>query len=221
MASILNDPKLDALLADLHARSEAQEAETQAYFKSRGGPWKGMEDRDHAHFADKMVSLEADKAAFCYGLCRAMGAKRVVEVGTSFGVSTIYLAAAMRDNGGGVVIGTEWEAKKAAIARENWAKAGLTDFIDLREGDAAETLKRIEGPVDFVLFDVWMEVVRPALDLVLPHLRKGSVVCADNTAGEWARQNYAPFFEVINDPAHGFATQTLPFKGGFEMAVKG
>lgn len=218
---MLNDPKLQAFLADLHARSEAQEGETQAYFRERTGPWQGMEPRDHAHFADKLVALEPDKAEFCYGLCRAIGAKRVVEVGTSFGVSTLYLAAAVRDNGGGLVTGTEWEPTKAAVARENWAKAGLSSFIDLREGDAKETLRRLEGPIDFVLFDVWMEVVRPALDLILPHLRTGSVVCADNTAGEWARANYAAYFEAINDPRNGFHTMTLPFKGGFEMSVKG
>lgn len=221
MAGVLNDPKLQALLAELHAQSQAQEAETQRYFRERTGPWQGMEARDHAHFADKLVALEPEKAAFCYTLCRAIGARRIVEVGTSFGVSTIYLAAAVRDNGGGAVVGTEWEAQKAAAARANWAKAGLADFIELREGDAKETLKQLEGPIDFVLFDVWYEVVRPALDLVLPHLRKGSVICADNVSGEWSRRNYAAFFEVIEDPKRNFTTLTLPFEGGFEMSVMG
>jgi predicted O-methyltransferase YrrM len=94
-------------------------------------------------------------------------------------------------------------------------------YIDLREGDLRETLQSLDGPIDFVLFDIWVDVVRPALDLILPHLRTGSVVCADNTAGERARANYATFFQVIEDPANGFSTMTLPFEGGFEMAVKG
>lgn len=218
---MLNDSNLTPLLAVLHAQAAAQAGETAAYFASRTGPWRGMEPRDHEHFADKLVALDRDKAEFCYALCRATGARRIVELGTSHGVSTLYLAAAVRDNGGGLVTATEWEARKAEAARTNFAAAGLADYIDLREGDLRETLKTLDGPVDFVLFDVWVDAVRPALDQLLPHLRPGAVICADNTAGERSRANYAAFFEVIDDPAHRFITVTLPFQGGFEMAVKG
>src|SRR5581483_7325209 len=119
--SLLNDPKLEALLDELHAQSAAQEPETSAYFERRIKEgtlsWDGMDAETTRHFQDKMVALEKDKAEFCHGLCRAIGAKRIVECGTSFGVSTLYLAAAVRDNGGGTVIGTEWEAEKAKAAR--------------------------------------------------------------------------------------------------------
>ncbi len=90
----------------------------------------------------------------------------------------------------------------------------------MRLGDLVAVLQPVTGPIDFVLFDVWIEVVRPVLDLLLPHLRPGAVICTDNTAGDWARRNYAPFFEVIDNPANGFRTTTLPFNGGFEMSVK-
>jgi predicted O-methyltransferase YrrM len=215
------DPKLESLLDELHARSDAQKPETDAFFRTRTGPWRGMEPRDHAHFADKLVALDRDKSEFCYALCRASGARRVVELGTSFGVSTIYLAAAVRDNGGGVVIGAEHEAQKLKAARANIEAAGLSRFVDLHEGDVLDAIRTIDAPIDFVLFDIWIQVVRPALDLLLPHLRKGTVICADNTAGDFNRRNYAAFFEVIDDPAHRFHTITLPFNGGFEMAVKG
>jgi predicted O-methyltransferase YrrM len=218
VTSILSDPKLAALLADLHARSKAQEPETEDYFRNqRKGPWRGMEPRDHAHFADKLVALDQDKCEFCYLLCRAIGAKRIVEVGTSFGVSTLYLAAAVHDNGGGIVIGAEHEAEKVKAARANFEAAGLSRFIDLRQGDLVEAFKTVTGPIDFVLFDVWIQVVQPALALLLPHLRPGAIVCADNTA---SRRDYAPYFEIIDDPAQGFRTTTLPFKSGFEMSVK-
>ncbi len=84
-----------------------------------------------------MVALDRDKAEFCYLLCRSLGATRVVEAGTSFGVSTLYLAAAVRDNQvrDGVVIGTEYEPKKVEIAKANFKEAGLSEFIELREGD--------------------------------------------------------------------------------------
>jgi predicted O-methyltransferase YrrM len=215
------DAKLQSLLDELYARSQAQEPASEHYFRTRTGPWSGMEPRDHAHFADKLVALDRDKSEFCYALCRASGARRVVELGTSFGVSTLFLAAAVRDNGGGVVIGAEHEPKKLEAARANIEAAGLSRFVDLRRGDVLDALKTIDAPVDFVLFDIWIQVVRPALDLLLPHLRTGTILCADNTAPGRNRDAYAPFFEVIDNPAHGFQTITLPFKGGFDMVVKG
>jgi predicted O-methyltransferase YrrM len=220
---MITDPKLLTMLDRLHATSVAQMAEVGAYFRARSEAegrdrFSPMDERDHEQFADKLVAIDRDKAQFCYGLCRALGARCVVELGTSFGVSTLYLAAAVRDNGGGVVIGVEHEPKKAAAARANFAEAGLAEFIDLREGDLRETLKVIEGPVDFALFDIWAEMTRPALELVAPHLRMGAVLVADNT--ESFRQSYADYFAFIADPANGLRTMTLPFEGGLEMTVK-
>ncbi|HLZ82790.1 MAG TPA: class I SAM-dependent methyltransferase [Caulobacteraceae bacterium] len=218
MPSVIGDPQLEGLLESLHERSRAQERETEHYWKTRTGPWRGMEARDHAFLADKLVALDRDKAEYCYLLCRAIRARRIVEVGTSCGVSTLYLAAAVRDNGGGIVIGAENEPGKVAAARANFEAAGLSEFIDLREGDLIEAMKAVEGPIDFVLFDVWGHVVRPVLDLLQSNLRPGAVICTDNTAS--ARQGYVDLFEIIGDPAHGFRTMTLPFEGGFEMTVK-
>src|SRR5262249_32581022 len=165
--SVLNDPKLEAFLDALHAQSEGQSAAIDGYFRKRIAEgtlsWQGMDADTTAFFADKMVALEKDKAEYCYALCRALRARRIVECGTSFGVSTLYLAAAIRDNGGGTVIATEWEKEKAKIARRNFEVAGLTDYIDLREGDLANTLASIDGPVDFMLLDIWTEAVMPAV----------------------------------------------------------
>lgn len=222
MAGVLNDERLEALLARLHARSEAETEERAAYFKRRAEAnelsWDGLDADAHAFFADKLVALDRDKAEFCYLTCRALQASKVVEVGTSFGVSTLYLAAAVRDNGGGGVVATEYEPQKAAAARAHFADAELDEFIDLREGDLRETLKALHGPIDFVLVDIWTEMARPAIELIAPHLRVGAVVCADNTGG--FRYPYRHYFEFIDDPANGFRTQTLPFEGGFEMSVK-
>lgn len=146
-----------------------------------------------------------------------------MEAGTSFGVSTIYLAAAVRDNAGpgqprGVLIGTEHEPAKASVARENFATAGLTEFIDLREGDLCETLKHIENRVDFMLIDIWIPMARPALERVASHMRVGCLVAYDNTAR--FRRAYRDYFDFLNDPANGFLTMTLPFAGGLELSVK-
>lgn len=220
--SILNDPKLEALLDALHAQSDGQTGALEEYFgrRAREGTldWKHMDEETHAFFRDKMVALEKDKAEFCYLLCRALQAKRVVEAGTSFGVSTLYLAAAVRDNGGGTVIATEYEPAKAKAARANFAAAGLADYIDLREGDLADTLARIDGPVDFLLLDIWTDAIMPAVRHVAPHLRPGAVIIADNTTQ--ARGGYADYFAYVADPANRLRTMTLPFAGGLEMTVR-
>jgi predicted O-methyltransferase YrrM len=220
--SMLEDAKLQGLIDRLQAQSQAQEAGTGAWFADRARKgelsWDGFDETSHRFMADKLVALEAAKAEFCYLTCRALRATRVVECGTSFGVSTLYLAAAVRDNGGGVVIGTEHEPAKAAAARANFAEAGLSDLIDLREGDLRETLKTLAGPVDFVLLDIWTEMVVPALTLIGPHLRPGAVIVADNT--ESSRRGYAAFFDWLADPANRMRHMTLPFDGGLEMCVR-
>jgi predicted O-methyltransferase YrrM len=182
------------------------------------------DDEIKAFRGDKLVALDRYKAEFCYQLCRATDARRIVEVGTSYGVSTLYLSAAVRDNvrlsgGSGIVIGTEYEPDKARAARAHFEEAGLSGFIDLREGDLRETLKEIDGPVDFVLMDVWIAMARPALELIAPRLKPGAIVVCDNT--EQHRSDYADYFAFLNDPANCFRTMTLPFDGGFELSVHG
>ncbi|MGA0602754.1 O-methyltransferase [Caulobacter sp. KR2-114] len=227
--SLIADADLHALLDALHARSEGQEGAIGAYLARRAAAdeldWKGLDEGAHRFMADKLVALDRDKAEFCYGLCRAMNARRIVEIGTSFGVSTLYLAAAARDNAaaGGqgpapLVIGTEHEPDKAAAARANFRAAGLDGLIDLRVGDLRETLKSLAGPIDFVLMDIWTEMARPALELVSPHLRDGAVIIADNTLDY--REPYGAYFAFIADPANRLRTMTLPFQGGLEMTVR-
>lgn len=221
MPGVLDDPALERLLDELHQASKADDEAIERYFyHERSGPWLGMEPRDHEFMAGKMVALEQEKAEFCHLICRAIGARRIVEVGTSFGVSTLYLAAAVRDNGGGTVFAAEYEAVKAERARGNFEAAGLSAFIDFREDDIIEACRAFEGPIDFVLFDIWGHVVRPVLEILMPRLRAGAVICTDNTAGEDGKGGYAELFEMLRDPAHGFRTMTVPFAGGLEFSVK-
>lgn len=182
--------------------------------------WDNAGPRQFMH--DKLVALDRDKARLCYLLCRASGATRVVEVGTSFGVSTIYLAAAVRENvdasgGAGVVIGTEWEPTKVEAARNHLSAAGLADFVDIREGDVRETLRDVGGPVDFVLMDIWVPMAKPALELLMPQLRRGAIVIADNVTS--FRHEYRDYLALVRDPSGGFQSVTLPQKGGLELSV--
>lgn len=222
--SLIQDPSLARLLEELHAQSDAQIAALRAFEQQRRRNARPPTEEEIKEFrSDKLVALDRDKAEFCYQLCRATNARRIVEVGTSYGVSTLYLAAAVRDNlaksgGEGLVIGTEYEPQNVAAARGHFEQAGLSRYIELRQGDLRETLREIEGPIDFLLVDIWVSMACPALKLVAPQLRAGAVVICDNT--DIHRRDYADYFAFLNDPANGFQTMTLPFQGGLEMSVQ-
>ncbi len=181
-----------------------------------GGPRREF-DPDPFAYADVAFPIHADQGDLIYLLCRAVGATRVVEFATSLGVSTIYFAAALRDNGGGTVIGSEIVPEKAATARRNLAEAGLAEFVDIRVGDARQTLRNLGGPVDFALIDGFPVPSGPTLalqvmEIVAPQLRTGALVMNDN--GE---EDYLAF---VRDPANGFRTLSLPLKGSTELSVR-
>ena len=223
---------IDNLLARLYAQSAAQGELLEAYFTARVAEgsldWNQFDARTNEFLKDKLIALDRSKAEFCYHVCRALQARRVVEAGTSFGVSTIFLAAAVRDNlrhgahpaesSDPIVIATENERDKARIARAHFAEAGLADLVDMREGDLRDTLKDVDGPIDFMLIDIWTPLARPALELIASRLREGAVVICDNTAQ--FREAYREYFEFIDDRRNGLRTMTLPFEGGLEFTVR-
>ena len=224
---------VDGLLDRLYALNVAQNGALETYFTTRAAEgsldWNQFDERTNDFLKDKLVALDRVKAEFCYQVCRALRARCVVEAGTSFGVSTLYLAAAVRDNlrqatdldgrgQSGVVIGTEYEPEKAKMARGHFAEAGLADFIDLREGDLRETLVDVAGPIDFMLIDIWTPMARPALSLIAPRLREGAVVICDNTLR--FREAYREYFDFVHEPRNGLRTMTLPFEGGLEFTVR-
>jgi predicted O-methyltransferase YrrM len=227
MGKILCDPRAETVLARLRELASRQSGEMQQYYDAKrrtgAGPTSPGSASDMNFVRDKLVALDPEKCELCYLLCRALRARRVVEFGTSFGVSTIYLAAAVRDNvrdfgGEGTVIGTEIEPGKAAAAQGNLSEAGLGDFVEIRIGDATESLKDAGGVVDFLLLDSWIPGVRPVIDLMAPQLRAGSLVLCDNV--ELFEAEYAEYTSFIRDPNNGFRSVLLSHPGGLELSVK-
>ncbi len=226
--SALQDPRLDRLVALMQQRSHAQIAGVTQYFTARAersdiADPQVLDQESTAFLADKLVALDHEKALLCHRLCLALRAQCVVEVGTSYGVSTLYLAQAVHlvsaaTGVPGRVIGTEHEPAKAAAARDIFRAAGLDRYIDLHEGDVRRTLLDLDGPVDLALIDIWPLMARPALELIVPRLRAGGVILIDNT--ENRPESYHDLFRFIDDSDNGLVTQTLPFAGGLEMVVK-
>ena len=166
---------------------------------------------------DFYIPVSPEQGALLYLTARALGARRVVEFGTSFGISTLYLAAALRENGGGIVIGSEIEPSKHARALANLEEAGLDDLADVRLGDARETLRELPEPLDLVLLDGWKDLYLPVLELVRPRLRRGAVVLADNIFT--FRRSLRPYVEHVQAGVHGFESTTLRVADGFEYSV--
>jgi len=166
-----------------------------------------------AQMKNTYMPVSREEGRFLYASARAGGARRVVEFGTSFGISTIYLAAAVRDAGGGIVHTTEIEPSKCRVAEANIRDAGLSEQVHLLEGDALKTLQSIEGPIDLVFLDGWKNLYVPVLDLLRDKLRPGALVLADNVNMRDARS----YVETVRDPGSGFISSTL-FAGRMEYS---
>jgi predicted O-methyltransferase YrrM len=219
--SLTDDEQLRSILDRLHAASAEQDAQIDRYYETGADRPTGFEPADapgRVFWRDKFVALDRNKAEFVYALARAVGARRIVEAGTSFGVSTLYLAAAVHDNGGGLVTTCDNEKVKADVAHQHFDEAGYSRYVDLRVGDIRETLRGLSGPIDLLLLDIWAPIAGEVIALVGPHLRLGGAVVADNTAAR--RELYGGLFDYLDNPVNGFTTQTLPFDGGLEFAVR-
>jgi predicted O-methyltransferase YrrM len=164
----------------------------------------------YSRYAKNFLNVSADFGRFLYMCARARKAKRIVEFGTSFGISTIHLACALRDCGGGHLIGSELESTKATRAKENLAAAGLADLVEIRVGDALETLKDgIDGDVDLVLLDGAFSLYLPVLKLLEPHLKDGAFVIGEN-----AFEQTPGYLAYVRDPQNGYLSLPMPFEAG-------
>lgn len=162
---------------------------------------------------DLHLAVSPETGKLLYMLARANGARALVEFGTSFGISTIHLAAALRDNGGGRLIGSEFEPSKLTHARANLAAAGFADLVEIREGDALETLARdLPDTIDGVLLDGHKGLYARVFELLAPRLRVGSFIVADNA-------NACPDY-VAQVRAPGSSYLSVPVADDVELTIK-
>jgi predicted O-methyltransferase YrrM len=221
-ATTVDDPTFVALMDRLHN----QDSKRPWRFLSAMLPaiGDGVLGRTASHevqsrrFRNLAIGLGPVAGRLAYLTARAIGARGIVEFGTSFGISTLYLAAAIRDNGGGTVIGSELEPGKVVAARRNIAEAGLSNFAEIREGNALETLRDPGGSVDMVLLDGWKDLYLPVLQLLEPHLRPGTVILADNI--HMFKRALGPYVAYVGNAGNGYASVTLPVGTGLAYSVR-
>lgn len=169
------------------------------------------------YLKDAYIPITPEQGRFLYLTARLIDAQTIVEFGTSFGISALYLAAAARANGGRFV-GSEREPHKIAAARANLAAAGLDAVAEVRAGDALETLADVPAPIDLVLLDGWKDLYLPMLEVLRPRLRPRATVLADNIFT--FPKELAAYVAYVRDPANGFESTTLPLGHGLEYSVK-
>lgn len=142
----------------------------------------------------------------------------VVEFGASLGISAIHIAAALRDNGMGRLVTTELSETKAIRACEHLRDAGLRDLVDLKQGDAFQTLADDEEPIDLLLLDGWKELYLPLLKQLEPRLQPGAVIVADDL--KLLPDLLAPYVACVRDESNGYLSVELPMDDGIEISLR-
>lgn len=167
----------------------------------------------YGQLKDFPLPVSRETGALLYMLARNGGARTIVEFGTSFGISTLHLAAALRDNGGGRLITTEFEPSKVARARQNLKAGGLEDLVEIREGDALRTLGAgLPETIDLLLLDGAKALYPEILSLVESRLRPGAFIVADNA-------DYSPdYLARVRAPASGY--MSTPFAEDVELSMR-
>ena len=159
------------------------------------------------------ISVSKEQGEYIYNLLINEKAKNIVEFGTSFGISTIYLAAAAKKNNGKVIT-SELLASKCKIALQNFKDADVNNAIDLRLGDAIKTLKNVPGNIDFLLLDGWNDLYLPLIKMLEPKLSNGAYIYTDNIKFPGSKS----FVKYINSHPEKYDTKRLSeSKGGVEL----
>ena len=167
----------------------------------------------YGRLKDVPLAVSRETGRLLYMLARSSHARTIVEFGTSFGISTLHLAAALRDNGGGRLITSEFEPSKVARARDNLTAGGLIDLVEFREGDALQTLSvDLPETIDLVLLDGAKALYPEILSLVESRLRPGALIVADNA-------DYSPdYLARVRAPANGYIS--TPFADDVELSMR-
>lgn len=202
------DAAIEALLAELEAR-EAKEREIQ----------RGLSHEENLVARERfLISVGREAGAFLNILVKAVQARLILELGTSYGYSTVWLAEAARATGG-KVISLDVAPHKQGFARESLARVGLDGFAEFKAGDALEVLPALPGPFDFVLVDLWKDLYVPCFDRFYPKLKKGALVVADNMLmPAWSREDAERYRAHVR--AHqGIESVLLPVGHGLELSL--
>lgn len=212
MSCTLLHPAVRRVLDGMHAEADRNDPPLLAQAEGKTGEQRA------ALLTEAFIPVSPDAGRLLYALVRGAAAGTVVEFGTSYGISAIYMAAAVRDRGAGRVITTEILESKADRAREYIRDAGLLDFVDLRVGNALETLEDLEPDVSVVFLDGMKSLYVPVLKLLEPALQPGALVVGDDLA--LFPGPLKPYMDYVRDPDNGYISVTIPIGDTMELSTR-
>lgn len=213
----LAEPRVSAALTRMFEAAERDGQSTTPLGARQHAEWDQLSAQQLADAAqDIYMPVSADGGRLLYNLVRATRPAQIVEFGTSYGISTVHLAAAVRDNGTGHVVTTEMSSTKATAARRTFAATGLDDLVTVLEGDALQTLAELQPPVDFLFLDGWKDLCLPVLQLLEAHLPPGTLVVADDVD----LPDLGPYLDHVRDTANGYQSVTFPVEDGLEISCR-
>jgi predicted O-methyltransferase YrrM len=210
MTTTLQNPPVRTVLDRLFTAADRDD-DLQLEFPANATPQEAADA-----LADVYMPISASGGELLYALVRAIRPETVVEFGTSYGISTLHLAAAVADNGTGHVFSTEMSAAKIAAARSNLDEAGLGDRVTILPGDARETLSDVSGLISLVLLDGWKDLCLPVLKLLEPRLAPGALVIGDDNT----MASMGDYLDYVRDPANGYVSVDFPVADGMELSCR-
>jgi len=199
------DQKIEAVLEAYH---ELIREEHSSPREMPPGGRDGGQDR-------RLRAVGPDTGRFINILAKSLKTPTILELGTSFGYSGIWLAEAARASGG-KLISMELHAYKTEFAREMAEKAGLSEHIDFKIGDAVEMIKALPLGVDFVLVDLWKDLYIPCLEAFYPKLNPGAIIVADNMFMP-GNEDVKRYGEAVRAKP-GITSVLLPVGSGIEVS---
>jgi predicted O-methyltransferase YrrM len=202
-------PAAEEILLEYNARLAKEEVAMKAALSS------GVAlDRDTL-----LLTVGEEPARFLHALAVARGAKHILEIGTSYGYSTLFLASAAKTSGGTLTT-LELSPEKQAYARSMLTRAGLSDSVNWCLGDAVQIIQDLDGPFDFVLLDLWKELYIPCLERFYPKLAPQGIIVADNMLHPPLHRAEAEAYRAAVAAKPDLQSVLLPIGSGMELSCR-
>ena len=212
MSCTLHDATVRKMLDGMHAESELNDPPLLARAAGKSGAER------QALLTTAFIPVDQASGRLLYTLVRGAGGGNVIEFGTSYGISAIYIAAALRDCGQGRLITSEIVEAKADRARDYIRSAGLLDLVDIRLGDAMQTLSDVPDDIALVFLDGLKSLYLPVLRMLEPKLKPGALVIADDL--DLFPEPLKPYCDYVRDPANGYVSVTVPIGDAMELSTR-
>lgn len=219
MTSSLSSDRVATVLERLHAKARIEDPQAKQRVQEREAKLgvRLAPPQRYELYGEAPLAITAEVGELYYLLVTTRRANRIVEFGASHGISTIYLACALRDLGGDrSLITSEILPAKADATRRNLTDAGLTGLVEVRLGDARDTLRDLADPIDILVLDGRNDLYIPVFELVEPRLAQNALVIADLGKDDPDLRAYQAH---VRQPGRGFHSVTLPLDAGIELTV--